>query len=180
MRSHAIVTFMEHYPIFEHSHTQLIRSVTIPDPEDENAGWSYNAHFTEEGTISIEGAGEVLVRYLPAVLALFKHTSDVDVTQGGESTIQLGSTYHQTVDSLIKYTAGFVVPVTGVVAHDVFITTASFLDLERNMTTTVTVTRIAKHYLVLVGGTPMLSFRAHELAGMTALLSSFVESNLTP
>lgn len=168
---------MTEFTLRERSTTTRHVSVFIPYPEeDEGGGWSYTAT-ADSDNVHIEFAGHVRIKHLPTLIELLELAAKEDTTRNeefGSQTFDF-TTYEKGEEE--EYQNDLEerkLPVIGIVPEDFWIANGASVDKTQRSISTITLMRASNRYVVLEIGYPNLSFNAHELEGVTALLKEFV------
>jgi hypothetical protein len=153
-------------------------SVSIQHPGmPEGAGWTYDLTVNDWFFHIGMGCGDIRIEHTDHLIALLKHTADIDAKRPVDSyqILPYGSVFYDEEEEFYEDAARFALPIAGPEEHNLFIVSSAFIDTDRNSLTTLTVQRIVDKYYVFVGGVLALTFSSWELEAITALLEHAVE-----
>lgn len=173
---------MTEYKLREHSITTRKVTVFIPYPEemreegDEGAGWAYTATANHDA-VSIEFMGDMRRKHLPTLINLMEIAAKEDTNRNeefGSPTLEFMTFERDAMEEFEDTIEDLKTPSIGLPAEDIWIINGVSVDRNQRSISTITLMRASNRYVVLEFGNPQLSFNAHELEAVTALLKEFL------
>lgn len=173
---------MTEFTLNERSTTTRHVTVFIPYPDEmqeegeSGAGWSYTAT-SDHDNIHIDFMGNFPLKHLPTLIQLLELAVEKDTTRNeefGSPSFDFTTYYKEEEEEFKADSIERKIPVIGMVPEDIWIANAGSVNEEQKSIAAITVMRASNRYVVLEIGFPRLSFNAHELEAVIALLKEFV------
>lgn len=168
------------YTIRERSITTREVTVFIPYPaemgEDDGGGWAYTAT-ADHDRVSIDFMGDMRRKLLPTLINLMEIAAKEDKNRNeefGSPSFGFNSYDRDELEEFEDAIEELKTPVIGLPAEDSWIINGASVDRNLRHVSTITLMRASNRYIVLEIGHPRLSFNAHELEAVTALLKEFL------
>jgi hypothetical protein len=173
--------YMTEFTLRERSTTTRHVTVFIPYPAEmledgDGGGWSYTAT-ADHHNVSIEFMGNMRRKLLPTLINLMEIAAKEDKNRNeefGSPSFGFESYDRDELEEFEDRIEELKTPTIGLPTEDFWIINGASVDRNLRHISTITLMRASNRYVVLEIGNPQLSFNAHELEAVTALLKEFL------
>lgn len=172
---------MDDFKLTERKTVTRSVNVFIPYPKDmledgDSGGWSYTAT-SDHDNVYIDFMGNFRLKHLSTLINLMEIAVKEDMNRNeefGSPSFDFTTYERDELDEFELDIEDRKLPTIDLVPEDIWIINGVSVDRNQRSLSAITLMRASNRYVVLEIGSPSLSFNAHELEAVIALLKEFL------